>query len=30
LESMFLRRPDGRRPVFGDVQVFQTDLHWRE
>src|SRR5438094_3860632 len=30
LARIFLRGPDGRRPVFGDVQEFQTDPHWRD
>ena len=30
LESIFLRGPDGRRPVFGEVELFQTDPHWRD
>ena len=30
LESIFLRGPDGRRPVFGRVELFQTDQHWRD
>jgi hypothetical protein len=30
LESIFLRGPDGRRPVFGGAQKFQTDPHWRD
>jgi hypothetical protein len=29
LTSIFLRGPDGRRPVYGDQQKFQTDPHWR-
>ena len=24
------RRPDGRRPVLGDVALFQSDPHWRD
>jgi hypothetical protein len=27
---IFLRGPDGRRPVFGDVEKFQSDPHWRD
>ena len=27
---VFLRGPDGRRPVFGDTRKFQTDPHWRD
>jgi hypothetical protein len=30
LVSIFLRDADGRRPVFGDEQLFQTDLAWRD
>jgi hypothetical protein len=30
LESIFLRDKDGRRPVYGGAQKFQTDLHWRD
>jgi hypothetical protein len=30
LMSIFLRGPDGRRPVFGTNEVFQTDPHWRD
>jgi hypothetical protein len=30
LMGIFLRGPDGRRPVFGDNQVFQRDPHWRD
>jgi hypothetical protein len=30
LERLVLRGQDGRRPVFGDVDVFQTDPHWRD
>jgi hypothetical protein len=29
LSSIFLRR-DGRRPVFGGLERFQTDPHWRD
>jgi len=28
LEAIFLRGADGRRPVFGSVDLFQTDPHW--
>jgi hypothetical protein len=28
--SIFLRGPDGRRPVFGGTEVMQTDPHWRD
>jgi hypothetical protein len=30
LSSVFLRNPDGRRPVFGDVERFQQDPNWRD
>jgi len=30
LARLFLRDGDGRRPVFGDVQKFQTDPNWRD
>ncbi len=30
LVKIFLRDPSGRRPVFGDVRLFQTDPHWRD
>jgi hypothetical protein len=30
LSAIFLRDPDGRRPVFGDVKKFQTDRNWRD
>jgi len=26
----FLRGPDGRRPVYGGTERFQTDPHWRD
>ena len=29
LSSIFLRR-DGRRPVYGGIERFQTDPHWRD
>jgi hypothetical protein len=29
LTHLFLREPDGRRPVFGENELFQTDPHWR-
>jgi hypothetical protein len=29
LSSIFTR-VDGRRPVFGDLERFQTDPHWRD
>jgi hypothetical protein len=30
LASIFLRGPDGRRPVYGDTSRFQEDPHWRD
>jgi len=30
LVSIFLRRPDGTRPVYGGTRTFQTDPHWRD
>jgi hypothetical protein len=30
LAGTFLRGPDGRRPVFGGTELFQTDEHWRD
>jgi hypothetical protein len=30
LASIFLRDQDGRRPVFGGAEKFQTDPHWRD
>ena len=30
LESIFLRDANGRRPVFGQVEMFQSDPHWRD
>jgi hypothetical protein len=30
LISIFLRGPDGRRPVFGGTEKMQTDPHWRD
>ena len=29
LTHLFLRGPDGRRPVYGENEVFQTDPHWQ-
>jgi len=29
LTHLFLRGPDGRRPVYGENEIFQTDPHWR-
>ena len=28
--AIFLRGADGRRPVFGGAETFQTDPHWRD
>ncbi|HUM01782.1 MAG TPA: glucosidase [Thermoanaerobaculia bacterium] len=28
--AIFLRGPDGRRPVYGGAGTFQTDPHWRD
>ena len=30
LNSIFLRDQGGRRPVFGNVEKFQTDPHWND
>ena len=30
LVSLFLRGADGRRPMYGSVDLFQTDPHWRD
>ena len=30
LSRVFLRDGSGRRPVFGGVERFQTDPHWRD
>jgi hypothetical protein len=30
LASIFLRDPQGRRPVFGGSKKFQEDPHWRD
>jgi hypothetical protein len=30
LTRIFLRGPDGRRPVNGDNDTFQRDPHWRD
>ncbi|HEU4439175.1 MAG TPA: glucosidase [Methylomirabilota bacterium] len=30
LASIFRRGPDGRRPVFGATERFQSDPHWRD
>ncbi|MGD0128137.1 MAG: glucosidase [Terriglobia bacterium] len=29
LTRLFLRDPDGRRPVYGENEIFQRDPHWR-
>jgi hypothetical protein len=30
MTSIFLQDEKGRRPVFGDLEKFQTDPHWRD
>ena len=30
LTRIFLAGPDGRRPVHGGFEMFQTDPHWRD
>jgi len=30
LTRIFLRGPDGRRPVYGGIEKFQDDPHWRD
>ena len=30
LTNIFLRGADGRRPVYGGIEKFQKDLHWRD
>jgi Mannosylglycerate hydrolase MGH1-like glycoside hydrolase domain/Glycosyl hydrolase family 63 C-terminal domain len=30
LSSIFLRGADGRRPVYGSAELFQSDPHWRD
>lgn len=30
LIRLFLRTPDGRRPVYGHLEKFQCDPHWRD
>ncbi len=30
LAAIFLRDGDGRRPVYGDLPLFQDDPHWRD
>jgi len=30
LAGIFLKDPDGRRPVYGGTDKFQADPHWRD
>ena len=30
LSNIFLRDESGRRPVYGNTQIFQEDPHWRD
>ena len=30
MSRIFLRDDDGRRPVFGGIDTFQHDPHWRD
>jgi hypothetical protein len=30
LINIFKPSADGRRPVYGDMEIFQTDPHWRD
>jgi hypothetical protein len=30
MTRIFLRGEDSRRPVFGGIEKFQTDPHWRD
>jgi hypothetical protein len=30
MSRIFLRDEDGRRPVFGGIETFQQDAHWRD
>ena len=30
LASIFLKDQDGRRPVYGGIEKFQEDQHWRD
>ena len=30
LSRIFLRNEQGRRPVYGGTETFQTDPHWRD
>lgn len=30
LNRLFLRNPDGQRPIYGGLRLFQEDPHWRD
>jgi hypothetical protein len=30
LTRLFLRNKQGKRPIFGGVELFQNDPHWRD
>jgi hypothetical protein len=30
LTRIFLKGPEGKRPVFGEVGIFQNDPHWQD
>ncbi len=30
LSQIFLKNSSGKRPVFGDMEIFQTNPHWRD
>jgi hypothetical protein len=30
LTRIFLRNQDGKRPVYGSTEKFQSDPHWRD
>jgi hypothetical protein len=30
IETIFVRGPDGRRPVYGGAKLFQEDEHWKD
>jgi hypothetical protein len=30
LTRIFLRGEEGRRPVYGGIETFQSDPHWRD
>ena len=30
LTRIFLKGPDGRRPVYGGTEMFQQDPHWKD